>query len=327
MYLNTTTLKILEEISKINTSSSIVKSWAKKYCINEKTLAVIWRRAELLAAKGKKCNCIPWGVATDIFKLSVRKHFKMNKCNRKDINPTIIRGRYVRTNKDVEPGGALVKKYEIEIKKLEEECPNFDKLPDCIRSLNENVNSNLIEESPHKDNPYLTKTLSRNQPFRQNLAEKLKYLRRARDKARIHKKNYKANAIDNVSRALTNAPANDPTLRNLSTTKLSNMENRSNLLNYLPKKTNLPPQRFDKIKDRIDQEHNSLLATPNRISNYIDKDDVSKYQDQLRRFNNLSPINDNILEMFKYSPRLAGVKREINPLIDYNQSKSSLKFY
>lgn len=131
MYLNNQAiLKILEEVG-LQTKSNIVKAWAKKYCINEKTLAVIWRRAELLAAKGKRCKCIPWGTVTDIFKLSVRKHFKLNKCNRKDIKPAIIKGRFVKTHKDVEPGGALVRRYEAEIKKLEKECPNYDKLPDC----------------------------------------------------------------------------------------------------------------------------------------------------------------------------------------------------
>ena len=138
MYLNAQALKTLEEIAATQTKSNIVKSWAKKYCINEKTLAVIWRRAELLAAKGKKCKCIPWGTVTDIFKLSVRKHFKLDKCGRKDIKPAIIKGKYVKTHKDVEPGGALVRRYEAEIKQLEKDCPNFDKLPDCIKSLNEN---------------------------------------------------------------------------------------------------------------------------------------------------------------------------------------------
>jgi len=132
MYLNKQALFIIEEITKIDTKSNIVKAWARKYCINEKTLAVIWRRAELLAAKGKRCKCIPWGTVTDIFKLSVRKYFKLDKCSRKDIKPTIIKGKYVKTHKDVEPGGALVKRYEAEIKKLEKDCPNFDKLPDCI---------------------------------------------------------------------------------------------------------------------------------------------------------------------------------------------------
>ena len=130
MYLNQKAIKIIEEIG-LQTKSNIVKSWARKYCINEKTLAVIWRRAELLAAKGKHCRCIPWGTVTDIFKLSVRKHFKLNKCNRKNIKPAIIKGRYVKTHKDVEPGGALVRRYEAEIKKLEKECPSYDKLPDC----------------------------------------------------------------------------------------------------------------------------------------------------------------------------------------------------
>jgi len=137
MYLNNQAIFTIEEIAKFDTKSNIVKSWAKKYCINEKTLAVIWRRAELLAAKGKKCKCIPWGTVTDIFKLSVRKHFKLEKCNRKDIKPAIIKGKYVKTHKDVEPGGALVRRYEAEIKQLEKDCPNFDKLSDCSKNLNE----------------------------------------------------------------------------------------------------------------------------------------------------------------------------------------------
>ena len=145
MYLNIKAINELFEISQIpndilQTKAKIVKAWSKKYCINEKTLAVIWRRAELIAAKSKKCKCIPWGVVTDIFKMSVRKHFKLNKCNRKEIKPAIIKGKYVKTHKDVEPGGALVRHYLAEIRKLKDECPNFDKLPDCKKSLNENKN-------------------------------------------------------------------------------------------------------------------------------------------------------------------------------------------
>ena len=131
MYLNIDAIKTIEEAANYNVKSNIVKSWAKKYCINEKTLVIIWRRAELLAAKGKKCFCIPWGTVTDIFKLSIRKHFKLNKCDRNTMQPTIIKDRYVKTHKDVEPGGALVKRYEAEIKQLEKDCPNFDNLSDC----------------------------------------------------------------------------------------------------------------------------------------------------------------------------------------------------
>jgi hypothetical protein len=130
MYLNKQAISLIEEIS-LQTRSAIVKAWSKRYCINEKLLALIWRRAELLAAKGKKCKCIPWGVVTDIFKASVRKHFKLNRCNRKDIKPPIIKGKYVKTHKDIEPGGALYRHYMTEVKQLEKECPNYDKLPDC----------------------------------------------------------------------------------------------------------------------------------------------------------------------------------------------------
>jgi hypothetical protein len=134
-YINIRALKKLEEAQIpadiLQTKAKIVDAWSKKYCINRKTLAVIWRRAELVAAKSKKCKCIPWGVVTDIFKMSVRKHFKLTKCNRKEIKPAIIKGKYVRTHKDVEPGGALVNRYLAEIKQLLKECPNFAKLPDC----------------------------------------------------------------------------------------------------------------------------------------------------------------------------------------------------
>jgi len=140
MYLNNQATILIEEIAKTQTKSNIVKAWSRRYCINEKTLSVIWRRAELLAARGKKCRCIPWGTVTDIFKLSVKKHFKLNKCDRRNIKPTIIEGKYVKTHKDVEPGGTLVRRYEAEIKRLEKDCKNFDKLPNCLKSLNEGEN-------------------------------------------------------------------------------------------------------------------------------------------------------------------------------------------
>ena len=196
---------------------------------------------------------------------------------------------------------------------------------DSIMKLNKI--SSILEESPHKDNPLLSKLLSRNQERRNNLAQKLTYLRQARDKSRAAGKTYKANAIDNVSRAITNAPSTDPVLKNLAATGLNKMQDKSNLLNYIPRQTNLPSNRLDGLKNRIDLENKYPNQFANKLSRYVGKNDISNYQGQLNRFNNRTPVNDNVLEMFKYQPRLAGVKREINPLLDYNQSKRSLRFY
>jgi len=187
----------------------------------------------------------------------------------------------------------------------------------------------LIEESPHKDSPVLSKNIYKNNMNRKMLAEKLTFLRKARDNSRSNGKTYKANAIDNVSRALTNAPASDPTLKKMIKTPLSDMEksDKNNIFNYLPKKTLLPEKRLDGLKDRLDKENSNPNVYNNKLSNYVDKNDIKNYQTILRRLNNVTPINDNVFEMFKYQPRLAGVKREINPLLYYNQSKNSLKFY
>ena len=141
MYLNKQSIKIIEEIAKASqTKSNIVKAWARKYNLDVKTLEIFWRRSELKAAQGKKCKCIPWAVATDIFKLSIRKYFDL-KGSRKDIESPKIDGEKVQTHKSKEPISDVVKRYKTEIKKLEKACPNFDKLPDCsFKSLNENLN-------------------------------------------------------------------------------------------------------------------------------------------------------------------------------------------
>jgi len=131
MYLNRKAFINIEEALKYDVKSNIVKSWAKKYKIDEDTLATIWRRSELVAAKNKGCKCIPWGTVTDIFKLTVRKYFKLNKDDRKDIKDPKIDNKKLKDHKDEESGGAVDNKYKIEIKKLQKECPNFDKLPSC----------------------------------------------------------------------------------------------------------------------------------------------------------------------------------------------------
>lgn len=184
-----------------------------------------------------------------------------------------------------------------------------------------------LEESPHKDNPLLSKLLPRNQQNRQMFAEKLKFLRQARDKARIAGKTYKANAVDNVARSLTNAPVNDPTLKTMISKPLNELPEKNNLFTYLPKQTKLPINRLNKLKNRIDLEQQNPQLFQNKLSNYLDKNDITTYQQQLKKLNNKTSVNDNVFEMFKYQPRLAGVKREINPLLYYNQSKNSLKFY
>jgi len=102
---------------------------------------------------------------------------------------------------------------------------------------------------------------------------------------------------------------------------------KDNLFTYLPKRTSLPDQRLNKIKDRLNQENQKPNLYKNKLSNYIDEKDVDQYQQILRKLNNKTMINDNIFEMFKYAPRLAGVKRESNPLLFYNQPTKTLRFY
>jgi len=157
MYLTQKVLKKLQELSEtllieseslpsdkqlkkelgsdlFDSKAKIVEAWSKKYCISKRLLSIIWRRAELAAAVGKKCQCIPWGVVTDIFKASVRKHFKLTRCGRKNIPPVIIKGKVLKTHKDIKPGGALERYYIAKIRELIKKCPDWDKLPDCAGS-------------------------------------------------------------------------------------------------------------------------------------------------------------------------------------------------
>ena len=187
-----------------------------------------------------------------------------------------------------------------------------------------------LEESPHKDNPLLNKYIARNAQNRQMLAEKLKFLRKARDNARTKHKTYKANAIDNITRSLTQAGQGDPTLNRLISTPLSKMpkEERNSLFTYKPRFATIPWEKLDLIKDRIDYEKNRK-GTPlnNRITNYFDKKDVENVQKSLRITNDKKFLDDNIMEMFKYAPRMAATKRESHPEIFYNQSPRLSKFY
>ena len=188
----------------------------------------------------------------------------------------------------------------------------------------------FIEESPHKDNPLLNKYIQRNVPNRQLLAEKLKFLRKARDKSRDNSKTYKANAVDNITRTLTQANHGDPTLKHLISTPLNKMpkEEKNNLFTYKPKFATLPWEKLDVIKDRIDYENNRK-GTPlnNKITNYFDKSDVKNLQKSLRINNDKKILDDNIMEMFKYAPRIAATKRESNPQLFYNNHKRLNKFY
>ena len=183
-----------------------------------------------------------------------------------------------------------------------------------------------IEESPHKDNPLLNKYLSRNNVNRQLLAEKLKFLRKYRD---IHRKNLnplKANAIDNIARALTTTPSSDSTLRKMISTPLKDFskEEKNNMFTYLPKKTIIPANRLNSVLEKFNQSD----ASPNRINRFLTKDDVIKKIEYARRFNDLVPVDHDTFEIFKQKPRVAAVKREPSPLLNYLKTPTNkLHFY
>jgi len=132
MYLNRkalVSLKILEEATK-NKNSGIVGAWSRKYNINKKDLEIIWRRAELLAIKSKKGNCIPWGLVVDIFKSTVRKYFKNQFSSKIETEDKEAKEAKEVTLNDIDK-----RRYKAEIKNLEKEFPSSKKVPDCIRGL------------------------------------------------------------------------------------------------------------------------------------------------------------------------------------------------
>jgi len=113
-------------VKGFETNSNIVKSWAKKYDVPESTMALFWRRAELLAAKSTKCKNIPYAIATDIFKASVKKY--LSKCDQ-DIKYTldnpVINGKKVDIHYDEAKKFTLkeiIEQYKEQVKQLEKEC-------------------------------------------------------------------------------------------------------------------------------------------------------------------------------------------------------------
>jgi len=108
------------------TDSNVVKSWAKKYNVPESLMALFWRRAELLAAKTTKCKKIPYAIAMDIFKASVKKY--LSKCDQ-DIKYVIdnpeIKGQKVKIHYDEARKLSLeeiVERFKNEVRELEKEC-------------------------------------------------------------------------------------------------------------------------------------------------------------------------------------------------------------
>jgi len=235
--------------------------------------------------------------------------------------------------------------------------------------------SKLLEESPHLNNPDLNGSLikkmvngkyirdTRNEKAaniqinRDLLAEKLRYLRKARDNARSNNKNYKANLVDNISRSLTNTPQGDPTLKTMinSTLKPLNLKNigkrihnkytfenrlrnmqvldkdeRSDALTFKPKTTTMPYEKIDTFQNDLYDHANDIHRMPNnKLNNYMDNNDLDQIKTTLRERNDRIPFNDNIFEMYKHRPRAASTIRERNNLIkpDPAISPRLQKFY
>ncbi len=108
------------------TNSNVIKSWAKKYNVPESLMALFWRRAELLAAKSTRCKKIPYAIAMDIFKASVKKY--LSKCDQ-DIKYAIdnpeIKGQKVKIHYDEAKKVSLdqiIERFKKEIHDLEREC-------------------------------------------------------------------------------------------------------------------------------------------------------------------------------------------------------------
>ena len=235
----------------------------------------------------------------------------------------------------------------------------------------------LLEESPHFNNPNLNSTIIKKrlpngqylrdtasekaanvQLNRDLLAEKLRYLRRARDKSREAGKTYKANLVDNISRSLTNAPQGDPTLNLMINSSLNPMgtirnsakniqnkniikdrirtmqvldkDERGSALTFKPRTVQYPYEKLNNFKNSLNDHMIDTIKRPeNKLNNYFSPDDFDKMKRQLRQRNDRSIFGDKELELFKHQPRVASTIREPNNSIeiDPTQSNRMKKFY
>ena len=122
------------EVKGIKSDSNIVKSWAKKFNIPESTMAMFWRWAELQAARSlarqnkSKCDKIPYALAVNILKATVKKY--LSKCDQNIKyalpNPE-IEGEKVKIHYDEARKVSLkevIENMKQDIKQLEKECPD-----------------------------------------------------------------------------------------------------------------------------------------------------------------------------------------------------------
>ena len=183
----------------------------------------------------------------------------------------------------------------------------------------------LIQESFHKDNVLLNKGIPSNKENRSNLAEKLVRLRKVRDLNRQNSKNNKANLIDNVTRSLTQAPSNDPVLRKMVSGKLKDMpkEEQKDLFTYKPQTTIIPKQNLIRYRNMVESDKTKLQHysySGRNLYKFTDKDILDPMIKNASQRNNRLRFDDDVYELFKYKPRMASTKREINPLFNYSNN-------
>ena len=199
-----------------------------------------------------------------------------------------------------------------------------------MKYINENSLKKLriIEESPHKNDALLNKNIPRNKEHRDLFAEKLRFLRKNARMNRAVGKEAKANVIDNVSRSLTRAGSNDPTVKMLAKTPLKHMdsEDRKDVLTYVPKTTMIPHEKFEELRKEGNVIGGQAFPNVDRNKFYNDTD-LKKMQTSFKQQHDRGRISLDMLKVFENKPRMASVIRERHPLLDYNTPTRYTKFY
>ena len=211
-------------------------------------------------------------------------------------------------NKDTR-AEALKEYSNLEAKKLRCGCvQNFLKKENSMKTtLNE---SELLLESPHKDDIKLNKKNKKSKKNRKALADTLKLLRKNSDLDRKEGKDRSANFLRNISASISRVGSHDPKINKvLSVGGYDNLPDKEKYQvdTYVPTYAKIPSERIPDARKANKQESHR----------YFNDKDFDKIQHHLDASNGMVRIGKNVSNLLELKPNLAAGIRETNPTYHY----------